>query len=302
MPFEHGRRSLLEIRRASSGTTIGFIGGRLALVTTPSDDPKGLPGTHPVLPREPVQRWRLLLARDAAGSRLVQREQQAAWEEALAGSGLPVAGLDAARPRPRFAVAAPLGGAIRGEAELVDLWLVERLPVWRVRETLVGRLPAGWHLLDLYDVWLGEPPLPGQVVASRYRATLDAQAADPAALASAASELLAAATLPRERQKGERIVAYDLRPLLADLQVVPSTGAPDRLEVRMTLRHDPERGVGRPDEAMDALAELAGVGLVPIALVREGLELADRSLKEAAPVRRAAPARRPQGQGGRPPA
>ncbi len=91
----------------------------------------------------------------------------------------------------------------------------------------------------------------------------------------AADALLAAAELPRERPKGDSTVAYDLRPFLGALDV--GSEAPDGSTiVRMTLRHDPERGVGRPDEALAALGEaLGGPALVPAALVRESIVLAD---------------------------
>src|SRR5262245_42313737 len=97
-----------------------------------------------------------------------QRAVQSAWEAALRGSGLPLAGLDSESGRPRFALAAPLSASIPGEAELADVWLTERRPRWTVRDALAGSLPTGFTLVDLYDVWLGEAALPGQVVASVY--------------------------------------------------------------------------------------------------------------------------------------
>src|SRR3990172_1374477 len=156
------RRARRAAGPVSSGTA-GSIPGRLARVTGRSDPPPigeppstEPPPAHRPAHREAVQRWRLTLSRDAVGE-LQQREQLSAWESALATSGMPVAALDAAAPRPRFALAAPLPAGISGDAELVDLWLVERLPTWRVREALDGRLPAGYRLADLFDVWLGEP-------------------------------------------------------------------------------------------------------------------------------------------------
>ena len=92
---------------------------------------------------------------------------------------------------------------------------------------------------------------------------------------------MAAPTLPRERRKGESTVRYDLRPFLAALDVVPSGDG--RLVIRMTLRHDPERGVGRPDEVLAALAEQLGTAsLRPEHLVRESLVLADPPRDEPA--------------------
>ncbi len=116
----------------------------------------------------------------------VQKEQLAAWEAALRGSGAADRG-----PRRRERAAAlrrrrPLAPAIPGEAELADLWLVERRARWTVRAALEESLPAGSTLVDLYDVWLGEPALPGQVVASVYRARLSGPAVDAAAIEAAA--------------------------------------------------------------------------------------------------------------------
>jgi radical SAM-linked protein len=200
-----------------------------------------------------------------------QREQLAAWETGLAASGLPVAGLDAPRPKPRFAQAAPLGAALAGEAELVDVWLVERWPVWRVREALAANLPPGHRLIDLYDVWLGEPALPGRVVASDYRAEL---AIAPAALDGACATILASASIMRERAKGDSLVAYDLRPFIEALDVTPDRGGAGST-LRMRLRHDPEKGVGRPDEVLAAIEDRLAVDVRPVAIVRETVVLGD---------------------------
>lgn len=230
-----------------------------------------------------------------------QREQLGAWESALAGSGLPVVGLDAERPRPRFAVAAPLAAAIPGERELVDVWLAERLPVWRVREALLLRMPPGWTLVELFDVWLGEPALPGRVVASVYRAELSPASVDASALEAAATALLAADALPRERRKGDARIAYDLRPFIGAIEITGASGSPrppgspGRVAVRMTLRHDPEKGVGRPEEVLAALAEAMGGEPLAAAVVRERLVLSEPP-PPSAPAPRRRPGTRPAPQ------
>lgn len=278
-------------RTKPDDATTGSIAGRLARVQSRPEPPERVaePGTSGV--REAVQRWRLVLARTALAGDLVQRDLQAAWDAALIQSGLPIAGLDEQRPKPRFVVAAPLASAVAGEAELADLWLVSRLPRWCVREALAQHLPPGHALVDLYDVWLGDPPLPGRVAASRYRAALD-PAIDAEPLKLAAETLLASPTLPRERRKGETSVAYDLRPFLDAIEVEPT---PEATLVRMTLLHDPAKGVGRPEEALAALAEALGArrgqpdaAPLPLAtLTREALVLA-----EPAPAAQTAPTER----------
>ena len=165
---------------------------------------------------------------------------------------------------------APLPLGIAAEAELIDLFLTDRLPTWHVREALSGRLPAGWSLVDLHDIWLAGPSLAGRVVAADYRIELEG-AAGGDSVENAASVLLESATLPRERPRGAEIVRYDLRPLIVALEV--ELGPP--IVVRARTRFHPELGTGRPEEVLAALGEAAGQPLNPEAIVRERLILAD---------------------------
>ena len=163
----------------------------------------------------------------------------------------------------------PVG--VAGEAELIDVYLTERWPAWRVREQLSARLPDGWTLVDLYDVWLAGPALPGRIVAADYRIALGG-GVSATAVEAACGELMAAQAIPRERMKGGASVRYDLRPLLADVTMV-ATGPP--VVVRARTRFRPELGTGRPDEVIAALADAAGEPLEAASIVRERLVLAD---------------------------
>jgi radical SAM-linked protein len=219
---------------------------------------------------EARQRWRLVARRSTEAPPLSQREVAEGWEAAVIASGLPVAFTDAARPRARVSFGAPLPVGIAAEAELIDLVLAERLPAWRVREALIAGLPAGWSLVDLYDVWPAGPPLAGRVVAADYRIVLEGNAQGEI-VESAAATLLGSATLPRDRSRGAETVRYDLRPLIVDLRVDP--GPP--VVVRTRTRFHPELGTGRPEEVLAALAEVAGHPLSPDGIMRERLILAD---------------------------
>jgi len=122
---------------------------------------------------EPRQRWRLVVARSADAPALAQREVAEAWTAALDGAGLPLVRADSTRSRPRISFGAPLPVGMAAEAELIDVILTDRWPTWRVRDALAGRLPEGWRLVDLLDVWLAGPPLAGRVapaLAARGRA------------------------------------------------------------------------------------------------------------------------------------
>jgi len=165
-----------------------------------------------VVPVEPRQRWRLIFRRLASAPPLQQKELLAAWQDGLVASGLPFLPPD--RPRLAFAAALPVG--MPAERELVDVLLSDRLPIDELRRALPGALPEGHELIDLHDVWLGEPPLPGQTAAADYRIELGGTP-DAAALTDAAARLLGSSTLRRPKPKGGG--DYDLRPLLADIGV-----------------------------------------------------------------------------------
>ena len=52
----------------------------------------------------------------------------------------------------------------------------------------------------------------------------------------------------------------------------------------MTLRHDPEKGVGRPEELLAALAEALGASLRLVSLVRERLVWATHPRRPCRPL------------------
>ncbi len=176
----------------------------------------------------------------------------------------------AGRVRPRIAFGAPIPASLEVERELADIFLTEFVPIWQVREGVGSHLPDGWRLVDLHDVWLGGPALAGQVAAADYRIVVSG--GNGAAISTAASHLLAAAELPRERLKGGSTVRYDLRPLLSDISVVDE-GPPVILRARTNF--DPVLGTGRPEEVVAALGDAAGAPLIVTSLVRERLILAE---------------------------
>jgi radical SAM-linked protein len=194
------------------------------------------------------------------------------WPALLGRAGLPIAGEGAGRGRVTAACQLPIG--IAGEREVVDLYLVERVPAATVRAAVTHALPSGMSLVDLHDVWVGAPSAPAAVVASDYRVRL----AGPARwmIEGAVLALLAATTLPRERRREKKTTAYDLRPLILGLEVRASDGSGVTLAMR--LRHAPE-AVGRPEEVVAALGEPPApelpVALAVRSIVRERVVMAD---------------------------
>ena len=188
---------------------------------------------------------------------------------------MPIAGLDLPVPKPRIVFAAPLSPGMAAEHELVDIFLVDRRPVAEVRDAIRIAIPPGHELIEVRDAWLGEPALPGQVAAADYRIRLRAvggQGADLAAFRAGCQQLLAAASLPRTREKGGRAVSYDLRPLVAEV-AASAVDLEGLVTLRVRTQFDPERGVGRPEEVVSALGAFIGATLEISDIVRERLLL-----------------------------
>lgn len=225
---------------------------------------------RPASTAEPRQRWRLVVARSAAAPEQPQRDVTDSWVVAIADAGLPVAWTEGARSRARIAFGAPLPIGMAANAELIDVILTERWPAWRLREALADRLPAGWRLVEVQDVWLAGPPLAGRVAAADYRVVLTGSVPVDR-LRVAATELLAAPNLPRSRARGDGSVEYDLRPLL--IEVAIEDGPPVTVTTR--TRFHPELGTGRPEEVVAALGDRVGQTLEASSIVRDRLVLAE---------------------------
>ena len=240
---------------------------------------------------ESRQRWRLVFARDEEAQFLSHLDAVKLWERAFRRGGIPVATSEGFSPRPRVIFAAPLQLGMLAEHELADLFLAERLTSHDLRARLAAGMPRGYRIVELHDEWVGAPALAPQLAAADYRINL--LYVERPVVEECIRTLLAAEHLPRERHREDKVVAYDLRPLLIDLHVraggsaagvgaaarrgvpeaqdVPGTVAPgsagpaattappsDVVEgvcVWMRLRHTQDEGSGRADEVVAALAE-----------------------------------------------
>jgi radical SAM-linked protein len=217
---------------------------------------------------ESRQRWRLVFARDEEARFLSHLDAVKLWERAFRRGGIPVAMSEGFSPRPRVIFAAPLQLGMLAEHELADLFLAERLTSHDLRARLAAGMPRGYRIVELDDEWVGAPALAPQLAAADYR--LNLLYIERSAAEESIRALLAAERLPRERHREDKVVAYDLRPLLIDLhvragEIAAGVGAAARREVPaavdgpvcvwMRLRHTQDEGSGRAEEVVAALAE-----------------------------------------------
>ncbi len=167
------------------------------------------------------------------------------WERALRRAGLPMAYSRGYHPRPKMVFAAALPVGCTGAAEVMDVLLTEPMPPRRVLRGLASRLPHGLTVVDVTPVYPRAPALPTLLHGADYECLTETS--QPVGEAqSRCQALLARETIPRVY----RAKAYDLRPLIDDLQVSRMDGR--RLLVRMQLAAG-ERGTGRAEEVLDEL-------------------------------------------------
>lgn len=212
-----------------------------------------------------------MFAREASASSITAVEEVGLWTAALGAAGIPLASGGGKTARPRLSFAAPPPTGVPCEGELLDLVLTARLSRAELRERLERACPAGHRIVDLFDVWLGEPSIAARLGAADYRIVVGG--ASPDELGAAARALVSAGSLPRRRSKGEgRTVDYDLRPLVLGLAAVPDPSpTSDQATFRARLRLAQDGPSGRTEELVLALADQAGRELRLVSTVRERL-------------------------------
>ena len=226
--------------------TSGAIPGRLA--------PYRNPPNPPYVPPRPR------CARRSSGGGSCSRAAAARVQVSASSSrrGSRRSAIRACRRRPRRdPAAAPVRdrgtavASIPGEAELLDCGSIDRVPAWRSARR--SRPPCHPRSAWSRPTTSGSASPPCRA-GRRRRCT--ARKSDPDAsgrAASAAPRVLARRAVPRERLKGDGAIALRPAPFI---EASRSTGR-RQVALRMTLRHDPERGIGRPDEMLAALADRA---------------------------------------------
>ncbi len=191
---------------------------------------------------------------------------QTLWERAARRAGLPLAYSRGFHPQPKitFASALPLGFSSR--AEVMDIRLQDEMPVDDLPGRLAAALPAGIAVLEVRRVEDAEPALQTQVRSAEYEVTL-LDELPVATLQAGIQRILQAETLPRTRREK----AYDLRPLLEELRLLPGSEnakGPLRIFMRLSAR---EAATGRPEEVLRELGiEPTGTRVERIRLIFAG--------------------------------
>jgi len=215
----------------------------------------------------PLQRVRVIFAKGEPVKYISHLDLMRVWERALRRARVPLAYSQGFNPRPRLFFAAALPVGFIGRAEMLDVFLEERMELSDFGSCVAAQMPAGVGIHSVDEVPLTLPALPSRVIAAEYEVLW--QGNEPiGAVQERLEALLAADSVPRRRERPDGAREYDLRPLIERLWLIGKRK--DRYVLGMRLRAD-AGGTGRPDEVMAALGMAEGVrSLERVCLLLEG--------------------------------
>jgi radical SAM-linked protein len=189
-------------------------------------------------------RIRILFAKTEAMRFTGHLDLHKAWERTFRRAGLPLAYTQGFSPHPRLNLASALPLGFTGEAEVLDAWLENELPVAFIQDKLSQASPPGLTIRQVSQVENHLPALQAELAANEYVITL---LEHHPALAERLSTLMSAREIPRQR----RGKPYNLRPLILELQVMePEPAGLQRIYARLAAL---DSATGRPEEVLAAL-------------------------------------------------
>lgn len=177
-------------------------------------------------------------------------EMHLVWERTLRRAGVPLAYSQGYSPHPRLHLASALPLGFLSRCEITDFWLdyPDGSPapdLDALAQQVQASAPPGLEITCTELISLDQPALQTRVRSAEYLA-LPLEPIDASLLAEKVADLLAAASLPRER----RGKPYDLRLLVEALEIQHGADSAPALFARLACR---EGATGRPEELLDAL-------------------------------------------------
>lgn len=165
------------------------------------------------------------------------------WERVFRKAALPVAYSQGFSPRPKLSFGLALPTGAESLAEFVDIELAEERPVEQLGPLLTDAMPMGFSVVRVEPIDRSAPSLQEDVVACTWEITL--REVTGAAAVTAVEQVLAADTLPLERERKGEARVDDLRP---GIEALTADAAGELPVLRAVLATHP-RGM-RPGELL----------------------------------------------------
>jgi radical SAM-linked protein len=191
-----------------------------------------------------IMRIRIFFSKNEAMRFTGHLDLHKTWGRIFRRAGLPLAYSQGFHPQPRLNLACALPLGFTSQAEILDAWLENSMPLQEVQTELRHAAPPGITIDKIEAVDQKDPALQTQVSSSEYIINFLTPVSE---LDQKLSEIISAESI--SRQWRER--TYDLRPLIEELRRLPDTQAGNvSIFARLAAR---EGATGRPEELVKAL-------------------------------------------------
>jgi len=246
-----------------------------------------------------VQRIRVTFSRGEEMKYITHLDVMRFWERALRRAEVPIAYSEGFSPHAQIALAAPLAVGTTSDAELMDVFMAERMTPRALIGAVAAQLPAGVAIRSAQEVGMALPALQAAVRWAEYlvdvgdgnrdaesettgvatdnrqqtRNTVENRPPPIEDVRAAIDRFLAAESIPWEHKREDEVRSYDIRAMVAELELIAADDdrESESLRMRMRLKND-SSGSGRPEQVVAAL------GLPPPARIhRTKLILAETS-------------------------
>ncbi|MBN1375295.1 MAG: DUF2344 domain-containing protein [Dehalococcoidia bacterium] len=185
------------------------------------------------------------------------------WERALRRAGISPAYSEGFSPHPKISLAAPLPVGVTSQAEIMDIFMEQRIIPNLFIQRILPQLPDGITVLDTLAVSLQAPSLQASLRLAEYLVEVVTDK-DHDRVKDEIASLLAKEQLAwhHARDTGERY--YDLRALIDDIWLADKTDNGYLIGMRLKCGSS---GSGRPEQVIKAL----GFDQIPVSIERTNL-------------------------------
>jgi radical SAM-linked protein len=185
-------------------------------------------------------RIRITFAKTEAMRYTSHLDLQRTWERTLRRARLPVTHSQGFNKRPRLNLAAALPLGFTSQCELAEVWLDQDQSLGQIETRLRETVPPGIEIKSIEEVDPQTPKIPNLVDSATYLATL----LEPV---SNLEDRITAVLLQKNIMRERRGKAYNLRPLIEDLNLPEAEQGDQKIWMHLAARGG---ATGRPEEVL----------------------------------------------------
>jgi len=164
------------------------------------------------------------------------------WERSLRRASIPIAYSEGFNPRPRLSFSSPLAVGTTSEAELMDIYLEQRISPHHLTTNLSGQLPNGIAISEVQEVGLKVPSLQSQTSHAEYAVTVETDKSQQE-VKLAIQDFLNREHMQWQHIRDTKIREYDIRGLVGDIKIVDHQDNKCSFSIRLKISGRPEQVV-----------------------------------------------------------